>query len=542
MDDNQNITCPTTFQLHGLSPMVEEDAVLIESILKTYNSMSRCAYKRFKKMGLRAMLKSHRTPLKRKSRFRDVPFVNGRPMEYECPTGMSDKMWLQMRRESYLKKAASASPFWQIDKDLGSPVAGAESAIGEWARARGYEFDSTTLHNAVLNGLKCHMSFERQKSKWLTSKENPAFGDNVERSRRRMDKEQYQLTRNGSMTLIGRKGSSKFHFDLDKDLLTFTWRRRRIPISFKSHRFSKRGWKRFSTLIGHMEKGEIPVTFTLTMTEKSKFNLSLTYDQSKLDELEKVKDNAKVEGRTAVVYPVGRDIICHQVMQAGRILHSQLHHLDNLNGRNRNIPQIEELEQKRRYGQLTRLKRGLRNRAISSMEALMKKIFRVNRSYAVEKVVVETPASRRRGAFNRNFLGFSEYDIKNDSGQQGPISMTRLNALVKGQCAKMGMEFRQVDGTFVQAYAISKSHSMPEAIRTAASALAALSRCSKGKFNPHLTFWSDLVQDPSMLDWVKHLLHNGRSRQASRELKRVVQNGMVEKAIRLIDTRSRCSE
>ena len=531
-----------SIQLHELSPLVEEDAVLIESILKTYNSMSRCAYKRFKKMGLRAMLKSHRTPLKRKSRFRDVPFVNGRPMEYECPTGLSDKMWLQMRRESYLRKAAAASPFWQIDKDLGSPIAGAESAIGEWARARGYEFDSTTLHNAVLNGLKCHLSFERQKSKWRTGKENPAFGDNVERSRRRLDKAQYQLTRNGSMTLIGkRRGSSKFHFDLDNDILAFVWRRRRIPISFKSHRFSKRGWEKFSALISHMEKGEIPVTFTLTMTGENKFNLSLTYDQKRLDELEKIRGNCRKEGRIAVVYPVAEDVICHQIVQGKRILLSEIHHLDAENGNSKCIPQIEELKQKRRYGRLKRLKAKMANRTRTSAQNLVKKMIEVSsKSYAAECVVVESASSRRRGAFNRNYLGFCEEGIRNDIGQQGPISMTLLNALVKGQCAKMGLDFKAVDGTFVQAYAISKSHSMMEAIRTAASTLAAIGRCSNGrKLNPSLTSWSELVQDPSMLDWVKHLLHNRRRRQARRELKKIVQDGMVEKAIRLIDTRSR---
>ena len=531
----------TSFQLHGLSLVDANDAALIESVLKTYNSLSRCACKRFSQIGLSSMLKFHRKPEKRKSGFRDVPMVDGHPMEIECPVGMSKEMWRRMRKEKYDKMAHSSTPnpFWQIDKDLGSPIQGTEKALGEWARSHNYEFDSTTLHNAVLNGMKWHLSFERQKARYRTSKRNPSFGDNELRSKKKIGDFEYALTKNASMTIIGRKGGSKFHFDLDNDVAAFTWRRRRLAFSFKSHRFSKRGWEKFSALIGHMEKGEIPVTFTLTMTGKNKFNISLTYDQSKLDELESIRKSVKIEGRTSVVYPIGKDIICHQIMQGSKILHSQLHHLDNLNGKNKNIPQIEELQSKGEYGRLKKLRMSLSNRNMSAVDGLLHGIFRINKSMGVERVVVESPTSRRRDAFNRNLLGFNAYDIKNDNGQQGPISLIRLNHLVKGLCSKMGMEFKKVDGTFVQAYAIFKSNSMVEAIRTAASTLAA--KGGKDKFNIPLTEWSEMVQDPSMLDWVKHLLHNRRTRQARRELKKAVQNGVVEKAIRLIDTRSKLS-
>lgn len=531
----------TSFQLHGITLVDEEDGGLIEAILKTYNSLSRCAYKKFKSIGLRSMLKFHPNPERRRSGFRDVPLIDGQPRAYECPTGMSDKMWRQVRKEAYDSKRKKANPFWQIDKDLGSPIRGTEAGLGEWARKRGYEFDSTTLHSAVLNGMKMHLSFERQKARYRTSKNNPSFGENELRSKRKLTKFEYGLTKNASMTLIGRKGSSKFHFDLEKDdSMTFTWRRRKIGFSFKSHRFSKKGWEKFRSLVEHMEKGEIPVTFTLTMTAKNKFNLTLTYDQKQFDGLNKVRENVKIEDRVAVIYSLGKDMIYHQVMQGDRILNSELHHLDDLNGRNKNKRQIEELKGKGQYQKLTRLRRTLANRNASTVDAVLHRIFRINKAMGVEKVVVETPGSRRRGAFNRNLLSFNAYDIKNDNGQQGPISLVKLNSLTRGLCSKMGMEFKRADGTFVQAQAIYKSGSMMEAIRTAASTLAAIG--SKTKFNIPLTEWSEMVQDPSMLDWVKHLLHNRRIRQARRELKKAVQNGVVEKAIRLIDTRSRCSE
>ena len=518
---NQSDKNTTSFQLHGMTLVDGEDGGLIEAILKTYNSLSRCAYKKFKSIGLRSMLKFHPNPEKRRSGFRDVPLVDGQPRAYECPTGMSEKMWRRVRKEAYDSKRKEANPFWQIDKDLGSPVRGTEAGLGEWARKKGYEFDSTTLHNAVLNGMKMHLSFERQKARYRTSKSNPSFGENELRSKKRLTKFEYGLTKNASMTLIGRKGSSKFHFDLEDDSMTFTWRRRKIGFSFKSHRFSKKGWEKFRSLVEHMEKGEIPVTFTLTMTAN------------------KVRENAKIEGRVAVIYPLGKDMLYHQVMQGDRILNSELHHLDDLNGRNKNKRQIEELKGKGQYQKLTRLRRTLASRNASTVDAVLHRIFRINKAMGVEKVVVETPGSRRRSAFNRNLLSFNAYDIKNDNGQQGPISLVKLNSLVKGLCSKMGMEFKRADGTFVQAQAIYKSGSMMEAIRTAASTLAAIG--SKTKFNIPLTEWSEMVQDPSMLDWVKHLLHNRRIRQARRELKKAVQNGVVEKAIRLIDTRSRLS-
>ena len=52
----------TSFQLHGLSLVDANDAALIESVLKTYNSLSRCACKRFSQIGLSSMLKFHRKP------------------------------------------------------------------------------------------------------------------------------------------------------------------------------------------------------------------------------------------------------------------------------------------------------------------------------------------------------------------------------------------------------------------------------------------------------------------------------------------------
>ena len=112
------------FQLHGVSLIDNESTEIVDNLLKTYNSASRCAYKRFEAIGLKELLKAHRVPNKRKfmSKFRNVPMVDGKPMCYDCPTGMSESTWAKMREESYKRKALAAfnnaNKFWQIDKDL----------------------------------------------------------------------------------------------------------------------------------------------------------------------------------------------------------------------------------------------------------------------------------------------------------------------------------------------------------------------------------------------------------------------------------------
>lgn len=99
------------------------------------------------------------------------------------------------------------------------------------------------------------------------------------------------------------------------------------------------------------------------------------------------------------------------------------------------------------------------------------------------------------------------------------------------------MEFKQVDGEFIQTKAILESKTMGEAIGNAGLEMVSRADSEKGK-----TSLTDLVLkmslDPSMLDWVRHLLHNKRSRQARIELKRAFQARAVERAVRLVDNRS----
>ena len=81
------------------------------------------------------------------------------------------------------------------------------------------------------------------------------------------------------------------------------------------------------------------------------------------------------------------------------------------------------------------------------------------------------------------------------------------------------------------------SRSMSDAIRNACTDMTARSR---KKFDIRLTDWANLMQDnPSMLDWVGHLIHNKRSRQARMEIKKAFQTRAVEKAVRLLDNRYR---
>ena len=198
-----------SIQLHGVKLLDNTNASIIDNILKTYNSASRCSFKHFQKIGLNALLNSHKTPNKRKfmSKFRNVPMVDGKPMCYDCPTGMSESTWLKMREESYKRKALEAfnnvSKFWQIDKDLGSPIRGTEQLVGEWVKSNGYELDSILLHNAVLSGFKNYKSFERQKSKYRTSKDNPCFGDAQARSKKK-GKEQYRQKQTHEIRYLGR--------------------------------------------------------------------------------------------------------------------------------------------------------------------------------------------------------------------------------------------------------------------------------------------------------------------------------------------------
>ena len=108
--------------------------------------------------------------------------------------------------------------------------------------------------------------------------------------------------------------------------------------------------------------------------------------------------------------------------------------------------------------------------------------------------------------------------------------------MVQTKCSEFGMELGKVDGTFIQLKAILESHSMTDAIRNACT-------CMVGRFisksDNGLTDWRKWMSDPSMLDWVGHLLHNKRPRQARTEIRKAFNARAVEKAVRLVDNRNR---
>ena len=81
--------------------------------------------------------------------------------------------------------------------------------------------------------------------------------------------------------------------------------------------------------------------------------------------------------------------------------------------------------------------------------------------------------------------------------------------------------------------AVMKSSSMEDALRNATKHLLDKSTPTYGP-----TEWAKWVADPSMLDWVRHLLHNKRPRQARKEIRKAFHRGTVERAARLIDTRN----
>lgn len=536
--------CMVSVCLHGVKLRDEKNLPLMVDLAKTFNSASRCAFKRFKDIGLNGMLKSHREPTKRAFQFRDVPMVNGRPVCFDKPVGMSDEMWLNMRLESYKRKVNShqANPFWQIDKDLGSPILGTERIVGEWLDNNGYKLDSNLLHNAILDGLKNYKSFERQVSNFKTGKFNPSFGDIQNRSKRRIDQDEFQLTRNASFTVVGsasQKGNPKFRFNVDDNTFTFTYQRRKIEFDFSAHHFSKNNLKQVSRIVEMMESRKLPVTVTLKRIGKgNSFEVTLTCSQSQLSrcigEDQNCKDNNIVSGIW-----VGGDIIHHNIVDqtSGRTLYSKTYRMDELSGEKRCAKQMESLRFNGDYKTLSKARKHLNNRISNTTHNLLKKVFNINKAHNVGSVVVEKPSSMTKRKFNNSLIGFDKYDVENGTGAACFMNPTKFNAMVKSHCARNMMEFKQVNGEFIQTKAVLESKTMGEAIGNAGLEMVSRADSKTGK-----TSLTDLALemslDPSMLDWVGHLLHNKRSRQARIELKRAFQARAVERAVRLVDNRS----
>ena len=544
--DNRSETtdkCMVSVCLHGVKLRDESDLPLTVDLAKTFNSASRCAFKRFKDIGLNGMLKSHREPSKRAFKFRDVPLVDGKPVCFNKPDGMSDEMWLNMRLEAYKRKVNShkANPFWQIDKDLGSPILGTERIVSEWAKSNGYVLDSNLLHNAILDGLKNYKSFERQVSKFKTGKVNPSFGDVQNRSKRRIDKDEFQLTRNASFTVVGsasQKGNPKFRFNVDDSTFTFTYQRRKIEFDFSAHHFSRNSLKKVSRIVEMMESKKLPVTVTLKRIGKgNSFEVTLTCSQSQLSKC--IGDDKNRKDNIVSGIWVGGDIIHHNIVDKSsrRTLYSKTYRMEELSGGKRCAKQMESLKYSGDYKTLSKARKHLNNRISNTTHNLLKKVFNINKAHNVGAVVVEKPSSMTKRKFNNSLIGFDKYDVENGTGESCFMNPSKFNAIVKSHCARNLMEFKQVNGEFIQTKAVLESKTMGEAIGNAGLEMVSRTDSEKGK-----TSLTDLALemslDPSMLDWVGHLLHNKRNRQARIELKRAFQARAVERAVRLVDNRS----
>ena len=525
-----------SLQLHNVRLVDPSNLPLLESLSKTFNSASRCAFKRFKSIGLWNMLKTHRTPEKRETKFRDCPMVDEKPREYERPTGMSKEMWSAMRREAYMRKVKAANPFWQIDKDLGSPIMGTVQIVGNWAKEHGYDLDSTLVHNATMTGLRTYKAFEKKARNYQCNRTSPAFGWIEERSRNRIGKEEFQLTKNASITVIGKKvkgGNPKFRFDAENDTMTFILHRKKVEFSFASHRFSKKGYRNFSELVELMNQGKVSVTVTLTRIEGGKFNVTLTYSPTELAKLrnETFKGNPNVK---CALYTTD-EALCHQIVDISKnkVLHSKIYRIDKLADERRTKKRKEELVWERDFKGAKNLERKLANRIEAISNEVLDKVFKVNKAYGVSEVVVESPRSRTTRNFNNAYIEFHKDKIGR-TGKSCYISAPRFVDRTKSQCSKHGMKFtKKANGTFAQMLAVMKSSSMEAALVNATRQLLQTKSPSIG-----LTDWAKWVSDPSMLDWVRHLLHNKRPRQARKEIRKAFQRGTVERAARLIDTRS----
>jgi hypothetical protein len=153
---------------------------------------------------------------------------------------------------------------------------------------------------------------------------------------------------------------------------------------------------------------------------------------------------------------------------------------------------------------------------------------------------VEAPTSKTKRNFNAGCIGFDKFRVSEGSIAPCHMNQGKFLKMIHSQCIKNGMSFKKVNGAFIQLNAVLASSSMKEAIRKATSEMVA--RASKGQ-GIGLTKSVEQVisSNPSMLDWVGHLLHNKRNRQARCEVKRAFHSRVVEKATRMLDGHSRRS-
>ena len=538
-----------SFKLHGIKLTDVANISTIESISKAYNSAKRCAIKRFQSIGLNGLMKNQvpneRNPLEN---FKDFDIVDGKPCYYMEPNGMSREMWYEMRKNAYLNKRLSglrkASKLWQLDKDLGSPISGTEKIVGEWVKSRGFNLDSTMLHNAILEGLKSYRTFEKKSSRYQTKKKSPSFGNLEERSKNRITKEEFQFGRNGSFTVVGQSskgGNSKFRFNPEGNKMSFVFNRKKIEFNLDGHRFSKTGHQRFCKIVELMNDGLLPVTITLNREGYNSFSMTLTYSQSKYSTMAREKSNPKTSHIVSSIYCTD-EVVCHQIVDVkkNKVLHFKKHDILRLIGEKDNRSEFEKLMWKNdKSKKLANLNKRLHNKTLAETSKLLEKMFRINKSYGVGLVIMEKPKSRNLRNFNHSLLEFDKSKIILGNANPCFMSSSRMMKMVKKQCSRNGMNFNSVNGAFLQLESLLYAEKdMNEALANACSILV---KRNFAGFDIRSTDWGKMMShNPSMLDWVGHLLSRKENRLARCEIRNAFQEGAVEKAVRLADTRSRC--
>ena len=492
-----------SFQIHNVSIADEKDLPEVESILKTYNSAERCAFKRFKDMGIEGHLLSQRN--------------NGR------------------------------KSLWRMDKEMGSPIQGTVMALKDWLVKKGYFLDSVLLHNATMSGLKICKSFWKKQTRWQTSKSNPSFGDMESRSRKKITKDEFQLTRNASMTVVGNKrcGNQKFKIDPDNLSFTFAWKRRRIKFNFSSNRFSKKGLKTLNEIVYSMEHGKLPVTMTLTRLEKKgRFNLTLTYSGGEIERhVDSSFSSSKTQSRNIVSgIWVNDEVIHHQIMDrtSGKVLHHRTWKVEDFSGEKRARKYLDSRIAAKDWGKVKKIREKIASRTTSETSIILKKIFSISKGYGAKTMVVEDARHKSNKDFNNSFISFSKNKMMEQASKPCFMTYSRLVKMIQTQCSKFNMELEKVDGTFIQMKSILESHTMMDAIKNACTTMIGRITSEKTKTrNLGLTSLRKWMTNPSMLDWIGHLLHNKRTRQAKFEMKKAFTQRTVEKAVRLIDNRHR---
>ena len=155
-------------------------------------------------------------------------------------------------------------------------------------------------------------------------------------------------------------------------------------------------------------------------------------------------------------------------------------------------------------------------------------------------MVVEDARHKSNRDFNNSFISFSKNKIETSSSNPCFMTYSRLVKMIQTQSSKFNMELEKVDGTFIQMKSILESHTMMDAIKNACTTMIGRTTSEKTKTrNLGLTSLRKWMTNPSMLDWIGHLLHNKRTRQARFEMKKAFTQRTVEKAVRLIDNRYR---